>query len=42
MLIGLEALPRYNFPVAKNWSGNIDGVLSVFNLRELYIPINKG
>ena len=23
-------------------SGNIDGVSSVFDLQELYIPINKG
>ena len=25
-----------------NWSTNFDGVSSVFDLRELYIPINKG
>ena len=42
MLLGLEALTRYNFLAVQNWSGNIDGVLSVFDLQELYIPINKG
>ena len=42
MLIGLEALTRYNFPAVQNWRGNIDGILSVFHLRELNIPTNKG
>ena len=42
MLIGLEALPRYNFLVVQNWSGNIDGVSNVFDLQELCLPINKG
>ena len=42
MLIGLEALPNYNFPAVQNWSSNIGGVKNVLNLRELYIPINKG
>ena len=37
ILIGLEALPRYNYSALKNWSSNID-----CDLRELYIPINKG
>ena len=42
MLIGLEALPRYNYLVVQNWSGKTDGVLSILDLRKLFIPINKG
>ena len=40
MLIGLEALLRYNYSAVKNWSGNLHGALSVLILRKLYTPIS--
>ena len=42
LLLGLETSPVHNYTAMSNWSSNIDGVPSVFNLRELFIPINKG
>ena len=42
LLLGLGTIRTYNYTAADNWSTNIDGASSVFNLRKLYIPINKG
>ena len=42
ILIGLGALPRYNYSAVQNWNGNIDRVSSIRDICEIYIPINKG
>ena len=42
LLLGLETCPIYNYSAVRNWSSYIDGVPSVFDLRKLYTPINKG
>ena len=42
MLIGLEALPEYNYSAVQNWNGNINNVSSILDIHKLYIPINKG
>ena len=42
LLLGSETSPTYNYAAVNNWSSNIDVVASIFDLRELYIPINKG
>ena len=41
LLLGLETVPTYNYTAVYNWITNIDGALGVFDLHELYIPINK-
>ena len=43
LLLGPEIIPTlYNYTAVNDWSTNIDGASSVFDLCELYIPINKG
>ena len=41
LLLGVGTVPTYNNTAVDNWSANIDRALSVFDLHELYIPINK-
>ena len=42
LLIGLGAVPTYNYTAVDNCSATIDRASSIFDLHKLYIPINKG
>ena len=41
LLLGVVTVLTYNYTAVDNWSANIDGASSVFNLHKLYIPTNK-